>query len=121
MSSLNNIATLRDALFAQLQELSDTDKPVDIARHRLRNEVAQTIIATAKVEVELAAVLKGALEVPFIENQSDERPADVPALPKTPMEKAAEVLSRGPSPDHAWRKRICGPQRPTAASSRGIE
>lgn len=105
MNSINSIADLRDALFLQLQELSDSSKTVDLARHRMRNEVAQTIVATAKVEVEFAAIVKGALDVPFIERQTEERPAARDSAPMSPMEKTAALLASGPSPDHVWRGR----------------
>ena len=47
-----NISDLRDCLFATLEALSDKDNPMDLDRARAVSEVAQTIINTAKVEVE---------------------------------------------------------------------
>lgn len=107
------ISDLRDNLFAQLEEISDPTKQIDVERMRLRLQVAQTIINTAKVEVEFAAVVKGALEVPFIEGQAPERPGlppvDRPApgdAPKTPMQMVAGVLSSGPPENHPWRRSV---------------
>lgn len=101
------IQTLREALFAQLEELSDKTAPIDVVRHRLRVQVSQAIIDAARIEVELAAVLKGALDVPFIESQAKDRGLPPPPKPQalTPMEKTAQVLAGGPPSDHPWRAR----------------
>ncbi len=48
----NNIQTLRANLFATLAALQDKEKPMDIDRAKAISEVAQTIINSAKVEVE---------------------------------------------------------------------
>lgn len=95
------IASLRDELFAQLTELKDPTKIIDIERARLRLGVANAIIATARIEVEFAAVMKGSMEVPFIEAQTMERSAEKPK--KTNEEK---VLDGGPSPNHPWRSTV---------------
>jgi hypothetical protein len=49
----NKITDLRDHLFETLEALKDPEKPMDLERARVISEVAQTIINTAKVEVEL--------------------------------------------------------------------
>lgn len=49
----NKISDLRDHLFATLEALSDPEKPMEIGRARAISEVAQTIIDSARVEVEL--------------------------------------------------------------------
>lgn len=46
------ITDLREHLFATLEALRDDEKPMDLARAKAIAEVAQTIINTAKVEVE---------------------------------------------------------------------
>ena len=48
----NKIEDLRDHLFATLEALRDPDKPMDIDRAKAISTVAQTIINTAKVEVD---------------------------------------------------------------------
>lgn len=48
----HTISDLRDHLFATLQDLRDKDKPLDIERAKAVAEVAQTIINSAKVEVD---------------------------------------------------------------------
>jgi N-dimethylarginine dimethylaminohydrolase len=48
----NSIDDLRDHLFATLEALRDEDKPMDIARAKAVAEVADALIASAKVEVD---------------------------------------------------------------------
>lgn len=50
----NDISTLRDHLFGVIEQLKDKDKPMDIARAKAVSDVAQVIINSAKVEVEMA-------------------------------------------------------------------
>jgi hypothetical protein len=52
----NKIEDLRNHLFATLEALQDTDKPMDIERAKAISDVAQTIINSAKVEVDFAKV-----------------------------------------------------------------
>lgn len=53
----NKISDLRDHLFGTLEALKDPDKPMDLERARVISDVAQTIINTAKVEVDLVKVV----------------------------------------------------------------
>jgi len=55
----NKISDLRDHLFETLEALKDPDKPMDVARAKAITEVAQTIINTAKVEVDLVKAIGG--------------------------------------------------------------
>jgi len=48
----NKMEDLRNHLFATIEALSDEDKPMDIDRAKAISDVAQTIINTAKVEVD---------------------------------------------------------------------
>lgn len=48
----NDIQTVRDALFATLRDLSDKNNPMDLDRAKAVNDTAQTLINTAKVEVD---------------------------------------------------------------------
>ena len=48
----NRISDLRNHLFETLEMLKDPDNPMDIARAKAVSEVAQTIINSAKVEIE---------------------------------------------------------------------
>lgn len=55
----NTIADLRDHLFATLAGLRNKDNPMEVDRARAISEVAQTIINSAKVEVEHMRVAGG--------------------------------------------------------------
>ena len=48
----NTIADLRNHLFATLDALRDKENPMEIERAKAISDVAQTIINTAKVEVD---------------------------------------------------------------------
>ena len=49
----NKLSDLRNHLFETLEALKDTDHPMDIERALAVSEVAQVIINSAKVEVEM--------------------------------------------------------------------
>lgn len=80
----------------------------------MKCHVADRLIDLTRLEVQLAAVLKGALEVPFIESQTQERsnperltlPDTTPidAEPLSAMELTARMLAKGPKPDHFWKR-----------------
>jgi hypothetical protein len=53
----NKISDLRDHLFETIEQLNDPDKPMEIARAKAIAGVAQTIINSAKVEVDMAKAL----------------------------------------------------------------
>lgn len=55
----NKITDLRDHLFEALEALKDPDKPMDPERARAISAVAQTIINSAKVEVDLIKAVGG--------------------------------------------------------------
>lgn len=102
------IADLREHLFAQLELLADPKRKIDNRRMRLAHDFAGLIIDTAKVEVQFAAVLRGATDVPFIEAQDPQHPSNKPEKPALqpgdPIARAAQVLTAGPSPGHPWRQ-----------------
>lgn len=115
-----NISHLREHLFNQLDMLCDLSKTVDIERTRMVCEVSKQIIDTARVEIQFAEVMKGALTLPFIEDQSGERPntpqipvprtaepddedRPFPEPPLTAEERRTHALSSGPAEDHPWR------------------
>lgn len=52
----NKIEDLRNHLFAALEGLADEEKPLDLERAKTIAAVAQTIINSAKVEVEYMEV-----------------------------------------------------------------
>jgi len=55
----NKLSDLRDHLFAALEGLSDDEKPMDIERARAVAEVAQVVINSAKLEVEVLKLYDG--------------------------------------------------------------
>ena len=57
--STETITELRGHLFAALRGLTDTNAPMDIERARAVSDVAQTIINSAKVEIEHMKVTGG--------------------------------------------------------------
>jgi hypothetical protein len=69
----NRIEDLRNHLFATLEALQDDDKPMDLARAKAISEVAQTIINSAKVEVDFINAVGG--KVPTTGFIQAERPA----------------------------------------------
>jgi hypothetical protein len=66
----NNIETLRDHLFATLAALQDKTAPMDIERAKAVSDIAQTIINSAKVEVEYAKAT-GAKGSGFLEKRQE--------------------------------------------------
>lgn len=53
----NRMSDLRNHLFETLERLKDEDSPMDLNRAKTISEVAQTIINSAKVEVEFAKAM----------------------------------------------------------------
>ncbi len=53
---MNDINTLRTALFETLNGLRNKEAPLDLDRAKAINDTAQTIINTAKVEVDFCRV-----------------------------------------------------------------
>lgn len=53
----NKIEDLRNHLFETLEALKDKDAPMDIARAKAIADVAQTIVNSAKVEVEMVKAI----------------------------------------------------------------
>lgn len=77
----NKISDLRNHLFATLEALRDKDSPMEIDRAKAISEVAQTIINSAKVEVEFIRET-GSNGSGFIEAPKPGLPA-VRGLPQT--------------------------------------
>ncbi|MEJ1487195.1 MAG: hypothetical protein RPU72_02375 [Candidatus Sedimenticola sp. (ex Thyasira tokunagai)] len=77
----NKIEDLRDHLFATLEALQDEDKPMDLDRAKAISDVAQTMINSAKVEVEYmktTGAIKGSGFIPDAPRQ--------PAIPHRPAQ-----------------------------------
>lgn len=73
MSDTSNptVADLRRHLFATLEGLRDKSNPMDLERARVVADVAQVVINTAKVEVELVKTVGGKLSLPFLQPTID--------------------------------------------------
>lgn len=59
MTQTNDITSLRDELFKQLRSLKDGASAEQIAVAKAKNEIAQTIINSAKVEIDALKVIGG--------------------------------------------------------------
>jgi hypothetical protein len=79
---------LRDHLFETLEALKDEDKPMDLARAKTISEVAQTIINSAKVEVDLVKAIGG-------ERGSEFFAPDTNSRPELPAQKRALAITGG--------------------------
>lgn len=81
----NKIEDLRNHLFATLEALQDNDNPMDINRAKAISEVAQTIINSAKVEVQYLDTIGGANGTGFIPEQPRElqKPAHLVGIKKS--------------------------------------
>ena len=83
----NKIDDLRDHLFATLEALRDPDKPMEIERARTIATVAQTVVNSAKVEVDYikATGAKGSAFIP-------DAPALAPPKPDAEAAKKPRVI-----------------------------
>lgn len=65
----NKIEDLRNHLFAALESLADKEEPMEIERARAISDVAQTIINSAKVEVDYMKQVGGKPASGFIPDE----------------------------------------------------
>jgi hypothetical protein len=68
-----NIDDLRKHLFDTLQDLRNKDKPMELDRAKAISDVAQTIINSAKVEVEHSRVTGAVTGTDFIPERPQQR------------------------------------------------
>jgi hypothetical protein len=61
----NKITDLRNHLFETLEALKDNDHPMEIERAKAISEVAQTIINSAKVEIQFMEAIDSAETTEF--------------------------------------------------------
>lgn len=78
----NRVTDLRDHLFETIEALKDPDKPMELDRATTISLVAQTIINSAKVQVDLVKAV-GALRPEIsaffdVQEESRELPAAIP-------------------------------------------
>lgn len=67
----NKMSDLRNHLFEVMESLKDEEKPMDIARAKAVSDVAQTIINSAKVEVEFMEAVGEAVSTEFFDVTPD--------------------------------------------------
>lgn len=101
------IDDLRAHLFQTLEALSDKAAPMDIARGKAISDVAQTIINTAKVEVDFARITGGNVS------------SFLPSL--TPLASGSESAGAtiGLSPDNSTARTAHGTKTVTQLPSGG--
>jgi hypothetical protein len=68
----NRMSDLRNHLFETLEQLKDEEKPMDLQRAKAISEVAQTIINSAKVEVEFAKAISASTGSEFFGSAPDD-------------------------------------------------
>ena len=85
----NKMSDLRNHLFETLESLKDEEKPMELARAHAIRDVAQTIINSAKVEVDLLKAMDGTVQPsPFLEGElRDELEARGPRMLDEPRRR----------------------------------
>jgi hypothetical protein len=73
----NKLSDLRDHLFATLEALTDEKKPMELDRARAIAKVSQTIIESAKVEVQFMKEMGAQTESTFF-NSAPQLPKPAP-------------------------------------------
>jgi hypothetical protein len=63
----NKMSDLRNHLFEVLEALKDRDQPMEIERAKVISDVAQTLINSAKVELQFIELIGGNQESQFFE------------------------------------------------------
>ena len=69
----NKMSDLRDHLFETLEALKDKDAPMDLERAKTISAVSQTLINSAKVEVDLVKAIGGDQSSDFFGAKSEPR------------------------------------------------
>ena len=69
MTTKNDITELREILFDTIRRLKDGDKSMDIDRAEAINHSAQTIINTAKVEIDYTKATGAMTQTDFLPTQ----------------------------------------------------
>ena len=80
-----------------MRELRTSPTP-DLAKVRVYCEVATVAVNAIRTQVAYASIIKGDLELPFMEE-----PPPEPQQPRSPG-AVVNPLESGPSPDHPWRR-----------------
>jgi hypothetical protein len=64
----NKMTDLRNHLFETLEALKDKDQPMEVERARVISDVAQTLINSAKVELQFMELIGGNEDSQFFEH-----------------------------------------------------
>lgn len=80
----NKIEDLRNHLFATIEGLLDPEKPMELDRAKVVADVAQTIINSAKVEVDFMKATDSVTGSGFIPNDTTPRSPALPPGSKNP-------------------------------------
>jgi hypothetical protein len=102
-----HINELRTVLMAQLHALraAEPEKLSDeIRRAKAVSEVAQTIVNSARVQVDYINALGGASDAPFLHDDIEDSPRPVRQQSALPAPSDVDRLG-GPSASHPWRGR----------------
>lgn len=75
----NKIEDLRNHLFVTIESLLDPEKPMELDRAKVVAEVAQTIINSAKVEVDFMKATDSVAGSGFIPNDTTPRRPHLPS------------------------------------------
>jgi len=88
----NTMTDLRNHLFEVMERLKDDENPMDIARAKAVVEAAQTLINSAKVEVEFLNAIDSSEATGFFDTQRiEERRSLAPAaLPEPRLRRIAQ-------------------------------
>lgn len=79
---MNDITELRKHLFETLQQLRDKENPLDIERAKAVSDIAQTIINSAKVEVDFMKQTGATSSSGFIPHDRTPSITENPAAPQ---------------------------------------
>lgn len=76
----NRMVDLRNHLFATLESLQDPDNPMDLDRAKTIADVAQTLINSAKVEVDFLRATEQHRGTGFLDVDRDDEPKRLTAV-----------------------------------------
>jgi len=91
--TVRSMADLRNLVFDVVTEVRNADKP-DPDKTRMLCEVLTVAVNVVRVQVAYAAIVKGDLELPFMEEMPSESAGS---------SGRSDPLTSGPSPNHPWR------------------
>lgn len=86
----NKMSDLRDHLFETLEQLKDKQEPLDLDRARVICQVGQTLIESAKVEVQFINAIGEGINSEFFGNTAE-------------MERRRQLSDGDPKDASRWR------------------